>query len=138
MRAAVRAPLALVALLAPVLALGACSGSQETGTPIDPSPDGQPPAYEVVGEEPGDDGETDITVQVDEVPEPQALQAVAAEIQEERGDGVFDVEVVCATGGDDVADLRFATGDAALEESGLDEGEITIDEEPDAVCGTDG
>jgi hypothetical protein len=137
MRTAVRAPLAS-ALVAPLLLLAACGGSQETGTQIDPSVQSEPPTYEVVSEEPGDDGETDVTVSVEEVPTEEALRGIAAELREERGDGVYDLEVVCGQGGEDIAELRWATGDAALADSGLEDGEVEADVDTDATCGTDG
>jgi len=137
MRTAVRAPLASV-LVAPLLLLAACSGSQETGTEIDPSVQSEAPTYEVVSEEPGDDGETDVTVSVGEVPTEEALRGIATELREERGDGVYDLEVVCDEGGEGIAELRWASGDAALAETGLEEGEVEANVDTDAACGADG
>jgi len=117
-----------------LLLLGACSASVETGTEQEPSLIAQAPSYEVVSEDAGDDG-TDITVSAEEAPQELAVQAIVAELQEDRTeDGVYMLTVLCASTDDELATAEWAQGEDALAESGLEEGEIATEVDADATC----
>lgn len=126
------APLVLAPLL---VGLAACSGSQDTGTETQASSDGEAPAYEVVSDETTDGGQQ-ITVSVTDVPEQLAVQDLVGDLQEDRtDDGVYELSVVCAQGDAELASATWAQGDAALEESGLSEGQIDAQVDQGATCG---
>ena len=129
MRARHLAPAAPLLLL-----LGACSASVETGTEHEPDLIAQAPAYEVVSEDTTDAG-TDITVSVQEEPVELGVQTLVTELQEDRTeDGVYALTVVCASTDEQLATADWAQGEDALAESGLEEGEIATEVDPDATC----
>lgn len=121
-------------LLAPVVPLlllvAGCSASVETGTEQDPELIAQAPPYEVV-EEQG----TDITVAAEEGVVELSVQAVVAELQEDRTeDGLYTLSVLCAATDEELATAEWALGDEALEESGFQEGEIVTEVDAAATC----
>ncbi|MEJ5944239.1 hypothetical protein WDZ17_02890 [Pseudokineococcus basanitobsidens] len=124
------------ALLVPMVVLAAgCSASDDTGTETQASIEAQAPTqYEVVSEEETDDGD-DITVTVEMTPQEMGVQALVAELQETRtDDGVYRLTVLCVNDDAELATATWAQGDAALEETGLAEGDIDTDVNTDASC----
>lgn len=107
------------------------------------SPEGdQVPAYTITEtEEETDDGvlEVDLDVDVDQVLTEDQVRALVAELQADRpGDGHYELSVDCgaADDDDDIAEAEWAVGEAALRESGLAQGEVRVELETDARCGT--
>lgn len=117
-----------------LLLLAACNASTETGTELEPSLEAEAPGYEVVSEETTGTS-TDITVSVQEAIQELTVQAVVAELQEERTEeGVYALTVLCASTDEQLAAADWAEGTAALEEASLVEGEIAVDVDDTATC----
>lgn len=120
-----------------LLLLSACGGSDAEGNESEENSkfQNEPPSYDVVSQEEGEDGGTDYTVAVETPIDEVSTENLAAQLQADD-DGLYSLTVVCASDEDDVlATARWAVGQDALEQADLEEGVIAAETEPNQICG---